>query len=177
MDSQNLLFAFIAIGITWLLTGQRNRLASFVAREGDGLPAGPGLGASDGRATFPPGVEQWRATATAFAALYGPPDLTGDLVLSVIEQESSGRADARGSAGEIGLMQLKRIAVQDIGMESVPTDPAENIRAGVRFLALQISRMDGDIYDGLRAYNQGETGARRNENAGRAYANQILSRL
>lgn len=119
----------------------------------------------------PADVRRWQPDALDAGRVY---DVAPQLVLAVIWQESAGVPTARGSAGEIGLMQLKDVAAQDAGWNAATWEPRANIFQGASFLALQIDRMGGDVYDGLRAYNQGEAGARSGK--GHAYAQSVLRR-
>jgi len=94
------------------------------------------------------------------------------LILSVIRMESAGDPDARGSIGEVGLMQLTEAAWEDItrfsGMAwrvtGIPRDPYSNILAGTHYLLICNERMGGSIevphwFDALRAYNVGASRA------------------
>lgn len=159
MDLQTILILSAAAVGAWIL----NRRPTFAGAPGTGT------------ATIPPGappsVTQWRDEAVAAGQAHG---LSPQLILAVIWKESSGIASAKGSAGEIGLMQIKEVAAEDAGFNSAPWDPGANIFVGAAFLALQIRRMGGDVYEGLRAYNQGETGARRDPSKGAAYARDVL---
>lgn len=137
-------------------------------------PAGPGVAPGAGTATIPPGaptdVRRWRDFAVDAGRRYA---VSPQLVLAVIWQESYGNPSARGSAGEIGLMQLKDVAAIDVGFRSAPWAPEANIFVGTAYLALQTDRM-GNVYDGLRAYNQGEGGARAGK--GFSYADEVVEK-
>lgn len=84
-------------------------------------------------------------------------------VMSVIGTESKWRPHARGSHGEIGLMQIKPSAARWIaGMYGIPykgrkslRDPAINIRIGTAYLAFLREQFDskGPLY--VSAYNAG----------------------
>ncbi len=94
------------------------------------------------------------------AARYG---LDPALLAAVIEQESSFDANARSSAGAIGLMQLtpqtaKGIAIRTGGSRftlSDLTDPEINIRYGAWYLRHLLDRY-GDERTALAAYNAGQ---------------------
>jgi len=89
-------------------------------------------------------------------------------LVSVIQTESSFSPTARGSAGEIGLMQLrpetgKWIANEfDIRWRGKKTlyDPVQNIRIGAAYLSLLREKFgkDGRLY--IPAYNMGATAVR-----------------
>jgi soluble lytic murein transglycosylase len=90
-------------------------------------------------------------------------DLNPALLAAVIDQESKFRADAKSSAGAIGLMQLlpdtaKGIAVHTGGSKFVTSDlynPEINIRYGAWYLHHLIQKY-GDERLALAAYNAGQ---------------------
>jgi peptidoglycan lytic transglycosylase len=85
------------------------------------------------------------------------------LLAAVIEQESKFRANARSSAGAIGLMQLlpataKGIAIHTGGSRFVVSDlydPEINVRYGAWYLHHLMQRY-GDEETALAAYNAGQ---------------------
>lgn len=181
-DNQFLLASMLGIGLVWLWTGKGDRLRNFIESNRGSNPFDnfERTGQEGSRAAFGGAVEQWRPAVRAqLSSLNVSPRISEDLVLSVIAQESGGDPTAIGGVGEKGLMQMREIAVEDVtGVNELPPDdPAAQIRLGIQFLDLQIRRMDNDIFDGLRAYNAGETGARRSESNGRSYAESVLSRI
>jgi soluble lytic murein transglycosylase len=90
-------------------------------------------------------------------------DINPALLAAVIEQESKFRADAKSSAGAIGLMQLlpdtaKGIAIHTGGSKFVLSDlynPEINIRYGAWYLHHLMQRY-GDEKTALAAYNAGQ---------------------
>jgi soluble lytic murein transglycosylase len=90
-------------------------------------------------------------------------DLNPALLAAVIEQESKFRADAKSSAGAIGLMQLlpataKGIAIHTGGSKFVVSDlynPEINIRYGAWYLHHLMLKY-GDEQTALAAYNAGQ---------------------
>jgi soluble lytic murein transglycosylase len=90
-------------------------------------------------------------------------DLNPALLAAVIEQESKFRADARSSAGAIGLMQLqpataKGIALRTGGSRFVLSDlyhPEINVRYGAWYLHHLLQKY-GDERLALAAYNAGQ---------------------
>jgi len=90
-------------------------------------------------------------------------DVELPLLYAVASAESSGRADARSSAGAVGLMQLMGATAAELAEsrgEPRPdlTDPATSMRLGARYLRTQLDRF-GSTTSGkelaLAAYNAG----------------------
>jgi soluble lytic murein transglycosylase len=115
-------------------------------------------------------------------------DLDASLLAAVIEQESKFRADAKSSAGAIGLMQLqpataKGIAIRTGGSKFVLSDlydPELNIRYGSWYLHHLMVKY-GDERLALAAYNAGQQNVDRWRAAGegvqfpetRAYVDKV----
>lgn len=99
------------------------------------------------------------------------------VMMSLINQESSGNPNAKGSIGERGLMQLTPGAVSDVGGNfSEMYDPYKNITAGTDYFRKKLDENKGDYYDALRSYNAGFGGAMKNPNAGADYAKSIMEK-
>lgn len=78
------------------------------------------------------------------------------LIQAVIATESSGNPNARSPKGARGLMQVmpehyKRLGVTD------PSDPVQNVKAGITILDEELERFDKDLYLALASYNAGPT--------------------
>lgn len=86
-----------------------------------------------------------------------------ELVLGLIEVESTFRTDAVSYVGCYGLMQLNP--------QYFPSDlsPAENIQYGVAFLAEKLDQYTGDIGAALTAYNAGH------DTGNREYAEKVMA--
>jgi soluble lytic murein transglycosylase len=90
-------------------------------------------------------------------------DLNPALLAAVIDEESKFRADAKSSAGAIGLMQLlpdtaKGIAIHTGGSKFVTSDlydPEINVRYGAWYLHHLLQKY-GDERLALAAYNAGQ---------------------
>lgn len=119
----------------------------------------------EGISALPNQVRQWVGMAQQWSKLYGIP---WQITVAVIWQESGGDPNARGDAGEIGLMQLKEIAVRDLVRQGYDTAtdwkvvPEANIKNGVAYLHLQRTRTGTLVdavgrkkADALEAYNEG----------------------
>jgi soluble lytic murein transglycosylase-like protein len=90
------------------------------------------------------------AQIDAAAARYG---LDPALLKGLIRQESGFDPDARSGAGAVGLTQLMPATAASLGVD--PTDPAQAIDGGARYLKQQLDRFGGDPAKALAAYNAG----------------------
>lgn len=77
------------------------------------------------------------------------------LLHAVISVESGYRERAVSAKGASGLMQLMPATARRYGLVN-QQDPAENIRAGARYLRDLLALFDNDIELALAAYNAGE---------------------
>jgi|SRR5579872_297370 len=84
------------------------------------------------------------------ASQYGVPP---QLALEVAIQESGLNQSAVSPAGAIGIFQLMPATAAGLGVD--PTDAAQNIQGGVRYLGQLLSRYGGDQSKALAAYNWG----------------------
>lgn len=76
------------------------------------------------------------------------------VVAAVIKVESNWQPDAKGSAGELGLMQLMARTAKAMGVKD-RLDPVDNVKGGIKFLAY-CKEKTANAY--LRCYNAGEKG-------------------
>ena len=84
------------------------------------------------------------------ALKYGvPPEFAKAVALS----ESAYNPKAKSKKGALGLFQLMPGTAKDLGVD--PTDPAQNIEGGIRYLAEQLKKFDGDQRLAAAAYNWG----------------------
>ena len=96
------------------------------------------------------GSTQYDAEIDAAAARYG---LDPALLKGLIRQESGFNASARSGAGAVGLTQLMPGTAAGLGVD--PSDPAQAIDGGARYLKQQLDRFGGDASMALAAYNAG----------------------
>jgi soluble lytic murein transglycosylase-like protein len=88
--------------------------------------------------------------ADAAADKYGLPR---QLIRSVMAAESGFDQRALSPKGAVGLMQLMPLTAQYLGVD--PTDPAQNVDAGARYLRDLLLKYDGQLWHALAAYNAG----------------------
>jgi soluble lytic murein transglycosylase-like protein len=74
---------------------------------------------------------------------------------AVIWQESKYQRLARSHAGAQGYMQLMPATARRFGCED-PSDAAQNIEAGTKYLKWLLKRFDGNVELALAGYNAGE---------------------
>ena len=116
-------------------------------------PADPS--AAQARTQMPAGREAFRAIARREAARLGLPFEMADAVMRV---ESAYRADARGAAGEVGLMQVMPPTARMLGFAGTLeelADPETNVSLGVRYLAEAWRLARGDICTAAMKYRAG----------------------
>jgi soluble lytic murein transglycosylase-like protein len=97
-----------------------------------------------------------------YAASYGVPV---SLAHAVIQVESNYRPDAKGSAGEIGLMQIKPSTARMMGYEGSTQGlfhPETNIKYGMKYLAKAQKMGDGTTCGTILKYNAGHAAKRMN---------------
>lgn len=131
------------------------------------------------KSELPPNIRNWENDVYQAQRETGVPAKN---IAAVLWVESAGNANAIGGAGEIGLMQLKEIAVRDVRENfHIKTDgwkdiPAKNILVGAYYLKL-MKRRTGNWPDAFRAYNQGVTGAKKNVDLANQYLAKINTKL
>lgn len=87
-------------------------------------------------------------------------DLDPELVAAVVQTESRFKPTARSPVGAQGLMQLVPRTGKWMGARNL-MNPAENVKAGTKYLKYLNERFDGDQKKVLAAYNAGEGNVRR----------------
>jgi soluble lytic murein transglycosylase-like protein len=111
-----------------------------------------------------------------YAATYGVPVT---LAKAVIQVESNYRPDARGSAGEIGLMQIKPATARLMGYDGSNDGlfhPETNIKFGMKYLAKAHKLGGGTICGTILKYNAGHAAKRMNP-VSSAYCSKVKRHL
>lgn len=107
-----------------------------------------------------------------YAGEYGVPE---DLAHAVVFTESRYRPDARGKAGEIGLMQLKLATARGVGYKGSAKglyDPETNIAYGMKYLGGAYKLSGGTTCGTILKYNAGHA-ARRMNPVSKAYCDKV----
>jgi soluble lytic murein transglycosylase-like protein len=130
-------------------------------------PVKPDVAAKPGGAAGP-----YHAVIARYAAQYGVPVSLAHAVISV---ESSYRPNMTGSAGEVGLMQIKPATARGLGYSGSVAglyDPETNIRFGMKYLAMAHELGGGTTCGTILKYNAGH-GARRMNPVSQAYCGKV----
>ena len=109
-----------------------------------------------------------------YAKTYGVPV---DLAHAVVRVESNFNPKARGSAGEIGLMQIKPATARMMGYRGGAKglyDPETNIKFGMKYLAMAHDLGGGTTCGTILKYNAGH-GAKRMNPVSKRYCGKVLS--
>jgi soluble lytic murein transglycosylase-like protein len=76
------------------------------------------------------------------------------LLAGLVKQESGFNANAVSPAGARGLTQLMPATAAGLGVTD-PTNPAQALEGGAKYLKQQLDRFGGDVAKALAAYNAG----------------------
>ncbi len=121
-------------------------------------------------------TNQYSALIFKYANEYNVPV---ELAQAVVRVESNFNPDARGSAGEIGLMQIKPATARMMGYSGTSKglfDPETNIKFGMKYLAAAHQLGGGETCDTILKYNAGH-GATRMNPVSKAYCGKVLAML
>lgn len=119
---------------------------------------------------------QYHAIINLYASSYGVPV---SLAHAVIRVESNYRVDARGSAGEVGLMQIKPATARMMGYSGSIEDlfnPETNIKYGMKYLGLAHQLGGGATCQTILKYNAGHAAKRMNPISA-AYCSKVKRQL
>src|SRR5574344_625486 len=83
----------------------------------------------------------------------GLTDIDPDLILAIIDAESSGNPNAKSGCGAIGLMQLMPGTAKEMGVTN-PYDVEDNLRGGIKYFASIYHKL-GNVQLALAGYNAG----------------------
>lgn len=101
------------------------------------------------------------------------------LAKAVIRVESNFRANARGRAGEVGLMQIKPATARGLGYSGSTKglyDPETNIKWGMKYLGMAHKLGGGATCNTILKYNAGH-GAKRMNPVSAAYCSKVKREL
>jgi soluble lytic murein transglycosylase-like protein len=132
------------------LSAVRSRIAQIAAPLGDVArdPPAPAAFAALVQTSAPPAVAELARRSGARNAL------DPALIEAVIANESSYDPHALSPAGAQGLMQLMPGTAASLGVTD-PTDAAQNVAGGARYLRSLLDRFGGNLSLALAAYNAG----------------------
>lgn len=159
---------------SWLAAMRAN--AAALARPGEQVAQ---VGASRRSAAAPALAgkrSRYDAIIARHAAAHGVPLALAHAVIGI---ESNYRANARGRAGEIGLMQIKPATARGLGFAGTVEalySPETNLRYGMKYLAEAHRLGGGDICRTVLKYNAGH-GARRMNRRSSAYCAEVKRRM
>ncbi|MBO3760865.1 lytic transglycosylase domain-containing protein [Ciceribacter sp. L1K23] len=111
-----------------------------------------------------------------YAKQYGVPV---SLAHAVVRIESNFNPKARGSAGEVGLMQIKPATARSMGYSGSVKglyDPDTNIRFGMKYLAAAHQLGGGETCRTILKYNAGH-GAKRMNPVSKRYCGKVMALL
>jgi membrane-bound lytic murein transglycosylase B len=111
-----------------------------------------------------------------YASTYGVPV---SLAHAVIRVESNYRVNARGSAGEVGLMQIKPSTARGLGYSGSLKglyNPETNIKYGMKYLGMAHKLGGGTTCGTILKYNAGH-GAKRMNPVSAAYCSKVKRHL
>ena len=109
---------------------------------------------------------------SSYAKSHGVPEALAHAVISV---ESNYRANARGAAGEVGLMQIKPATARMMGYRGSTKglyNPETNIKYGMKYLAKAHQLGGGKTCGTILKYNAGH-GAKRMNPVSKRYCGKV----
>ncbi len=104
-------------------------------------------------------------------------NVSESLLKAMAKAESNFNADAKSSAGAMGVMQLMPATAQSLGVDD-PFDPRQNIMGGAKCISQKLKEFNGNVRLSLAAYNAGSGAVKRYgavPSYCRSYVNKVLS--
>lgn len=141
------------------LSGSSNSLESNPLSTLSDLESLAGSGTSSLNST---GVNKSTAYNTIISKAASTYNVDPNLIRSVIQQESGYNNAAVSASGAIGLMQLMPSTASSLGVTD-PTDPAQNIMGGTKYISELLNKYNGNKTLALAAYNAGPAAVDRYE--------------
>jgi hypothetical protein len=130
--------------------------------------------AVDVRTDIAQAIYQWKPLAEKYGDMYG---VDKNVILSVINTESSGNPNEGKAPHAMGLMQIIESTwnsiAERIGVNGSPFDPELNIRFGTYYLSEQAKANGGSIEAALKQYGGYANGD--NEEQWSAYKTEVLN--
>lgn len=102
-----------------------------------------------------PNITRWDEYIYLVSSQTGVPKA---IIAAIMEIESSGRKDVKGTSGEFGLMQIKCDTARQVGFTGECKDlfvAYTNIFWGAKYLQWQWKRYNGNLSQVFSAYNAG----------------------
>jgi soluble lytic murein transglycosylase-like protein len=121
-------------------------------------------------------TNEYSALISKYANQYNVPVELADAVVRV---ESNYNPNARGSAGEVGLMQIKPTSARMMGYTGTKKglfDPETNIKFGMKYLATAHQLGGGETCNTILKYNAGHAAKRMNP-VSKVYCGKVLAML
>lgn len=137
---------------------------------------GTGAATKDVTSNFSSKGKPYHAIISKYAAAN---DIPVELAHAVVFSESSYKANARGSVGEIGLMQLRLSTARLVGYRGSAQalyDPETNIKYGMKYLGKARLLAGGTTCGTILRYNAGH-GAKRMNPISQNYCNKVARLL
>jgi soluble lytic murein transglycosylase-like protein len=151
-------------------------LQSIMRKSGYAMPDKADKGDRDDKSSLSAASGPYAQLVSKYAAQYGVP---AELAQAVMRIESNFNPRARGSHGEIGLMQIKPATARMMGYSGSAKglfDPETNIRYGIKYLAMAHELGGGETCGTILRYNAGH-GATRMNPVSKRYCGKVQALL
>jgi len=136
------------------------------------IPFGVLKGAGPARDTTIARIKtQWSSQidkAVTYAHSLGYTNVTSDLLVAMVAQESYGNPNAVSHAGAVGLLQLMPETAKGLGVKD-RNDPQQNLNGGAKYIGELLKRTNGNVSLALGGYNAGPYSGPKNAKGERIY--------